>query len=87
MYALYFPNLSIPGAHRLRVTPDQVAHRGLGVGNPLEAEIFPGPVLTLPLLDGAPHHPGVGLHSDRQISPGPEDLETEEEKGETPHAP
>ena len=78
-------HLSIPGADWLRVTPDQVAHGGLGVGNPLEAEILARAVLALELLDGAPHPPGLSVH--RDISPGPEDLETEEENTETLHAP
>ena len=68
-------NLSIPVADRLRVPPDQVPHRRLGIGNPLEAEISARAVLAVELLDGTPHHPGVILHLD--IGPGPE---TEEDK-------
>ena len=78
-------NLSIPVVNRLRVPPDQVPHRRLGVGNPLEAEILARAVLALELLDGAPHPPGLSVH--RDIGPGPEDLETEEENTETLHAP
>ena len=71
-------NLSIPVADRLRVPPDQVPHRRLGVGNPLEAEILARAILALELLDGAPHPARVCLHLD--IGPDPETKETEEDK-------
>ena len=72
------PNLSIPVIYRLRVAPNQVPHRRLGIGNPLEAEILARAILTVELLNGAPHPPGVCLNPD--IGPGPETKETEEDK-------
>ena len=71
-------NLSIPVADRFRVPPDQVPHRRLGVGNPLEAETLTRAVVAVELLDGAPHPPRVSLHHD--IGPGPETEETEVDK-------
>ena len=73
-------NHSSPWSHRLRISPGTSPSRRPGIGDPLEAVVCSITLLTLILLNGAPHNPRLSLHSDLLPISSYEDLEAEEKQ-------